>query len=139
MQDMWKKNLGISVNIRQSEWKSYQKAMSDLDYDISTGGWIGDYPDPTTFLDMWKKGDGNNRTGWSSEEYERLLGKAELTEDPTQRIRILEEAEKILLNETPIVPIYWYTKCYLQHESLKGWHPLILNNHPYKFLSLEND
>ena len=139
MQDMWKKNLGISVNIRQSEWKSYQKAMSDLDYDISTGGWIGDYPDPTTFLDMWKKGDGNNRTGWSSEEYERLLGKAELTEDPTQRIRILEEAEKILLNETPIVPIYWYTKCYLQHESLKGWHPLILNNHPYKFLSLKND
>ena len=137
LQDMWRKTLGITVNIRQSEWKSYQSAMSDLKYDISTGGWIGDYPDPTTFLDMWKKGDGNNRTGWSSEEYERLLAKAEITEDPAQRIRTLEEAEKVLLNETPIVPLYWYTQCYLKQESLKGWHPLILNNHPYKFLSLE--
>ena len=139
LQDMWRKNLGITINIRQSEWKSYQSAMSDLDYDISTGGWIGDYPDPTTFLDMWKKGDGNNRTGWSSEEYERLLGKAELTEDPTQRIRTLEEAEKVLLGETPIIPIYWYTKCYLRHESLQGWHPLILDSHPYKFLSLKKN
>lgn len=137
LQDMWRKTLGITVNIRQSEWKSYQKAMSDLDYDISTGGWIGDYPDPTTFLDMWKKGDGNNRTGWSSEQYEQLLGKAELTEEPVQRIRALEEAEKVLLSETPIIPLYWYTQCYLKHQSVKGWHPLILNNHPYKFISLE--
>ncbi|MBK1853485.1 peptide ABC transporter substrate-binding protein [Verrucomicrobiaceae bacterium 5K15] len=137
LQDMWRKNLGITVNIRQSEWKSYQKAMSDLDYDISTGGWIGDYPDPTTFLDMWKKGDGNNRTGWSSEEFESLLGKAELTEDPVQRLRALEKAEKVLLAEMPIIPLYWYTQCYLKHGSLKGWHPLILNNHPYKFISLE--
>lgn len=137
LQDMWRKTLGITINIRQSEWKSYQKAMSDLDYDICTGGWIGDYPDPTTFLDMWKKGDGNNRTGWSSEEYERQLTKAELTEDPLQRIRTLEDAEKVLLGETPIIPIFWYTQCYLKHQSLKGWHPLILNNQPYKFISLE--
>ena len=138
LQDMWRKNLGITINIRQSEWKSYLKALSDLDYDIGTGGWIGDYPDPTTFLDMWKKGDGNNRTGWSSKKYEQLLNKAELTEDPVARIRALEEAEKTLLEDRPIIPLYWYTQCYLIHESVKGWHPLILNSHPYKFISLEN-
>ncbi|MGJ8671683.1 peptide ABC transporter substrate-binding protein [Rubritalea sp.] len=135
-QDMWKKNLGIDVEIKQREWKTYLDRMSNLDYDIVTGGWIGDYPDPTTFLEMWKGGDGNNRTGWSNPEYEAVLKAAEKIQDPTERIRKLEEAEKILLSERPIIPMYWYTSNYLLHPSVKGWNPLLLNNHPYKFVEL---
>ena len=135
-QDMWKKNLGIEVSIKQSEWKTYLDRVKSLDYDISTGGWIGDYPDPTTFLDMWKKGDGNNRTGWFNDEYEAILKEAEQTKDPTERIRKLEKAEALFLSDMPIAPIYWYTQCYLLHESVQGWSPLLLNNHPYKFLDL---
>ena len=133
---MWKKNLGIEVSIKQSEWKTYLDRVKSLDYDISTGGWIGDYPDPTTFLDMWKKGDGNNRTGWFNDEYEAILKEAEQTKDPTERIRKLEKAEALFLSDMPIAPIYWYTQCYLLHESVQGWSPLLLNNHPYKFLDL---
>jgi oligopeptide transport system substrate-binding protein len=86
---------------------------------------------------MWKKGDGNNRTGWSSEEYEALLGKAELATDPAERIKYLRQAETIFLNDHPIVPIYWHTSVYLLHNSVKNWHPLPLRNQPYKFIDLQ--
>lgn len=136
LQDMWKKHLGIHVDIQQREWKTYLDRMSKLDYDLAVGGWIGDYPDPTTFLDMWKKGDGNNRTGWFSDKYEATLSAAEKIQNPTERIRKLEEAEKIFLDDMPVIPIFWYTSNYLLHPSVKGWEPLLLNNHPYKFVEL---
>lgn len=136
-QDMWKKHLGAEVSIEQREWKTYLSRMSALDYQLALGGWIGDYPDPTTFLDMWKTGDGNNRTGWSNKEYEALLAKAEHIKDPDERLRTLEKAEALFLSEMPIIPVYWYTSNYLLHTSVKGWHPLLLNNHPYKFVDLE--
>lgn len=137
-QDMWKKHLGISVAIRQQEWKTYKDNMRNLNYDLGYSSWIGDYPDPTTFLEMWRKDDSNNYTGWSSETYEALLKKAELSPSPEQRVTLLTEAEKTFLKDTPVLPVYWYTTNYLLHPSVKGWHPLILNNHPFKFVSLEN-
>ena len=136
-QDMWKKHLGAEVSIEQREWKTYLDRMGKLDYQLALGGWIGDYPDPTTFLDMWKSGDGNNRTGWSNKDYEALLAQAEQTKDPSERFRVLEKAEALFLSEMPIIPVYWYTSNYLLHTSVKGWHPLLLNNHPYKFVDLE--
>ncbi|MGB1259909.1 MAG: peptide ABC transporter substrate-binding protein, partial [Akkermansiaceae bacterium] len=136
-QDMWKKHLGISVSIKQQEWKTYLDSMHKLNYDMGIGGWIGDYPDPTTFLEMWRKGDGNNNTGWDSPEYEALLKKAETAPTPEARLQLLAQAEKIFLDDMPVLPIYWYTTNYLLHPSVKGWHPLILNNHPYKFIRLE--
>ena len=135
-QDMWKKHLGISVTIEQREWKTYLTRLKKLEYGIATGGWIGDYPDPTTFLDMWKNGDGNNRTGWSNEAYEQQLKLAETEEDPLTRIQILQEAENLFLEETAIAPIYWANKNYLLHPSVSGWHPLLLNSHPYKHVKL---
>jgi len=136
-QDMWKKHLGADVSIEQREWKTYQSRMAALDYQLVISGWIGDYPDPTTFLDMWKTGDGNNRTGWSNLEYDALLTSAEQIKDPKKRLRTLEKAEAIFLSEMPIIPVFWYTTSYLLHDSVKGWHPLLLNNHPYKFVDLE--
>ncbi len=136
LQAMWLKELGIDVKIEQREWASYQTRMSKLDYGIATGGWIGDYPDPTTFLDMWKKGDGNNRTGWSSDAYEEKLKQAETTKDPLQRIETLQRAEAVFMADMPIVPLYWYSSNYLLHESVKHWHPMIMRNQPYKFIDL---
>ena len=66
-----------------------------------------------------------------------LLATAEQTKDPNARLRILEQAEALFLSEMPIIPVYWYTTNYLLHTSVKGWHPLLLNNHPYKFVDLE--
>lgn len=135
--DLLGRELGLRVKIKKYEWQTYLSELSAMNYDLATGGWIGDYIDPTTFLDMWRKGDGNNRTGWENAEYEALLDKAAQIADPAERLKTLAQAEGVMLREYPIVPINWSTKVYLIHPSVKGWHPLLLNNHPYKFVRLE--
>ena len=139
LQAMWKQHLGINVRIEQREWGTFLTAQQELDYDIAIGGWIGDFLDPTTFLDMWTKGNGNNNTGWSSSKFEGKLSLAEKTSDPKKRLEILKEAEADVLSERPILPLYWYTTNYLLHPSVKGWNPLLLDNHPFKFVELQSN
>ena len=137
LQAMWKEHLGATIKIKQLEWTSYITAMFDKDYDLAAGGWIGDYLDPLTFLDMWMKDAGNNRTGWHSEEFQKILGEAAETGNPTARYALLAKAEALFLEERPILPVYWYVRNYMLHPDVKGWDPLILDNHPYKFVRLE--
>jgi oligopeptide transport system substrate-binding protein len=139
LQAMWKQHLGINVRIEQREWGTFLTAQQELDYDIAVGGWIGDFLDPTTFLDIWTKGNGNNNTGWSSTEFEDLLNQAEQNADPSERLAILKEAEACILSERPILPLYWYTTNYLLHSSVQGWNPLLLDNHPFKFVELKSN
>lgn len=133
---MWKEHLGINVRIEQREWSSYLKAQNDLAYDIAPSGWIGDYLDPTTFLEMWSTGNGNNCTGFSNVAFEQALKDAALISDPKARLLKLAEAEKTVLEAMPVIPFYWYTKNYLIQPNVKNWHPLLLSNHPYKFVDL---
>lgn len=131
------KELGIGTDVELKTFGPYVTAQQDGDYDISMAGWIGDYPDPTTFLDMWTRGNGNNNTGWSSEQYESLLRQAAQQSDPDERVKILAKAEKILLDDAPISPLAWYTRLYFHRPEVKGWHPLLLDNHPWKHITLE--
>ena len=137
LQAMWQKHLGIKVRIMQREWTTYLQKQYDADYDICVAGWIGDYLDPTTFLEMWITDGGNNNTGWGSTEFEDLLNKAENTTDVATRMEILSQAEQTILNDTPVLPIYWYTTNYLIRPEVKGWNPLLLNNHPFKSVKIE--
>jgi oligopeptide transport system substrate-binding protein len=137
LQAMWQKHLGIKVRIMQREWTTYLQKQYDADYDICVAGWIGDYLDPTTFLEMWITDGGNNNTGWGSNEFEDLLNKAENTTDVATRMEILSQAEQTILNDTPVLPIYWYTTNYLIRPEVKGWNPLLLNNHPFKSVKIE--
>lgn len=140
IQDMWKKVLGIEkVKIENQEWKVYQQTVIDMKYDVARAGWIGDYVDPTTFLGIWRSGDSNNNTGWSHPEYDRLLRESSLLSDTQARYAMLAEAESILLEEVPVLPIYWYTRVYLLHPDVKNWNPLLLDNHPYKHIDLSRD
>ena len=137
LQAMWKEHLGIKVRIEQREWGTYLEKQYSSDFDLVVAGWIGDFLDPTTFLELWVEGGGNNNTGWSSQKFEDLLQKAENTAEPAQRMAILAEAEKEVLVETPVFPIYYYTTNYLIRPEVKNWNPILLNKHPYKFLRLE--
>jgi oligopeptide transport system substrate-binding protein len=76
VQQMWKTQLGVEVQLLNMEWKVYLARTQDGEYDIARAGWIGDYADPNTFLDIWVTDGGNNRTGWSSPEYDRLIRQA---------------------------------------------------------------
>ena len=72
MQQMWKENLGINIVLTNTDWKVYLSRQNTGDYEIARAGWIGDYQDPKTFLDMMVTGRGNNQTGWSNQNYDNL-------------------------------------------------------------------
>jgi oligopeptide transport system substrate-binding protein len=137
IQQMWKTELGIDAELINQEWKVYLDTEHKLDYDVSRGGWIGDYPDPFTFLSLFASWSENNRTGWKHEEYDRLLAESEQTVDQTKRYELLQRAEAILMEEMPMFPIYHYTRVYLIQPSVKGWYPTFMDHHPYKHVYLE--
>lgn len=137
LQAMWAKHLKIRVNIQNMDWGSYIGAQQSLNYDMAVAGWIGDYLDPTTFLNMWTPGNGNNNTGWSSPRYDELLRAAALKSDPAERFAIFRQAEALLMDEMPIIPMSYYTRNYLLRPEVKGWYPLLLDNHPWSAIYLE--
>jgi oligopeptide transport system substrate-binding protein len=136
VQAMWRDTLGIEVEIENKEWNAYIVATQELDYDIANSGWIGDYLDPLTFLEMWTPGNGNNLTGWESPEFVKLLQQSFQETDAARRFDLLRQAESIFVNESAILPIAWQSRNYLIHPSVEGWHPLLLANNPYQFLRL---
>jgi oligopeptide transport system substrate-binding protein len=84
--------------------------MSLLNYDLIRGSWIGDYADPTTFLDCFAGDNGNNRTGWRHSQYDSWLSEAAATPDKVARLAILRKAESLLVaDEVPILPLFYYT------------------------------
>ncbi len=139
VQAMWRENLGIEVEIQNKEWTAYLLATQNLEYDIVSGGWIGDYIDPLTFLEMWAPGNGNNNTGWASEGFAKKLAEALSASSPEDRFKVLQQAEEILLEDAPIAPIAWWGKNYLLSQDVKGWDPLLLDNHPYTAVRLSAD
>lgn len=136
VQDMWKRNLKISVKLNNKEWKTYLQDVDTLSYDIARAGWIGDYNDPMTFLGMYETDNGNNDTGWSNEKYDGLLEKARTELDPEKRLALLQQAEEILMTEGPVIPIYYYTTHGLRASALKGFEPHNRDVHLLKYMSL---
>ncbi len=130
VQEMWKTHLSITVELVNQEWKVYLKSMQSQDYQMARSGWIGDYHDPMTFLDMWITGSGNNNTGWGDPRYDALIEQARREGDPVKRMAVLQSAEKLLLEEAPILPIKQYARAYLLNPAVRGFKPHTLNQHP---------
>lgn len=137
IQQMWNKALNVNITLMNQDWKVYLDSTRNQDFQIARASWIGDYPDPNTFLDMWLTDGGNNHTGWSNETYDNLIARAAGTIDQKERYRYFQQAEKILADELPIIPIYTYTRVLLIRPEVKGWYPNILDHHPYQYIYLE--
>src|SRR5438094_136611 len=136
IQQMWKRELGIDVRLLNQEWKVYLDTEKRKDYDVSRAGWIGDYADPSTFLETFLADSGNNRTGWANAEYDRLLKEASRLGDRETRYELFQKAEAIFLDEMPVIPIYHYTRVYLLRPEVRGWNATILDHHPYPYVWL---
>ena len=104
----WQNELGVRAKLRNEEWKVYLDTQHTQRYDVSRSAWIADYADPNTFLDQFLTDGQNNRTGWSNLQYDRLLKQAAAELDPARRFELLRQAEAILMEELPILPIYYY-------------------------------
>jgi ABC-type oligopeptide transport system substrate-binding subunit len=132
IQEMWRRKLGIEVELRNTEWKVYLERLTRLDYQIARRGWIGDYPDPNTFIDLFKSDSGNSNTGWANPEFDRLVREANRTPDPRGRLDLLQKAEGVLMDDLPVIPIYFYVSQSMWRPEAKGIHDNILNVHPLK-------
>lgn len=120
VQEMWKKNLGVNVNLTNQEWKVYLQTRAKGDYQLARSAWIGDYLDPMTYIDTLTTGNGNNHTRWGNPEYDKLVKQAQLSLDPAVRMKAMHDAETILLGDMPIIPIYFYTSKILEKANVKG-------------------
>lgn len=137
IQQIWKRNLGIEVNLLNMEWKTYLTEKSEHRFDIARASWIGDYDDPSTFLEMYLTGGGNNNAAWSNARYDELIRQAAVEMNPAQRYELFQQAEAILMTEVPIIPIYIYRNKKLVRPSVKNWQSNPLDRHAYKYVYLE--
>lgn len=138
IQQMWKEHLNIDVTLLNQEWKVYLDTVSGKNYQIARAGWIGDYVDPNNFLDMFICDGGNNRTSWCNTDYDQLiLEEAPRAKSHEQRLAIFKRAERMLMDDMPVIPIYIYTSNNLVHPSVKNFTNNILNQANYREIYLE--
>ena len=131
-----KQRLGIRLRPVPQEFKVYVSSTRNLKYQISMGMWVGDYVDPSTFLDLFHSASGNNRTGWSDEQYDELLLAAADSMQPAQRMALLQQAEALLLERGPIAPICFRGQVNLVSPRVLGFTVNQLDLHPLDRLSV---
>ena len=120
VQEMWRKNLGVSVTLTNQEWKVYLQTRNRGDYQLARNGWLARYSDPMTFLEGITTGSSTNYMRWSNSEFDRLVKVAQNSNDPTARMKAMHDAEKILIDEMPVIPIYFYTNKVVQKPNIEG-------------------
>jgi oligopeptide transport system substrate-binding protein len=132
LQQMWRDELGIQMDLRQVETQVFWGMQSRLDYQLTRSSWIGDYNDANTFLGMFVTGDGNNETGWSNLRYDQLVHSANEESDLKKREELFQQAETILIHdELPIVPLYIYVGInYFDTNKISGIWENVLDQHP---------
>ena len=134
---MWSRDLGVKVSLANQEKKTVFANRRAGDYQVLLGSWTADYLDATTYLDMWGSDSGNNHTGWSDPAYDALSNRANAIADRTARAAVLQQAESLVLDAAPIVPIYFNTHVYLLHPAVKGWLPTPMDHTDYRYVSLQ--
>ncbi len=130
IQEMWRTNLGVEINLENVDFQVKLDREKAGDYEISRAGWIGDYIDPLTFIDLWESGGPFNDANFANDEYDSYIKTARGTTDQAVRMDALRKAEELLMKEMPIIPIYFYTQPYAQKPYVTGVFKPV-NRYPY--------
>lgn len=120
IQDSWQKELGIKVKLVAKPWREALARLDAGDYELGRSGWIADYAHPLSFLKILAGGGGNNSSGWQNQAYDGLLAKAKAAQDPAASLAAMHEAEAILMDEMPVIPIYFYIHPVVYQPWVKG-------------------
>ncbi len=121
IQQMWKENLNIDVQIRATEWQVYYPEVQQVQYQIAQMGWGADYPHPMTFLDVFLPGSPNNLAAWDSPAFEAALDAAKATGDEAEGLAAMHEAEAILMNDHVILPMYHRYNYMMMSPQVQGF------------------
>ncbi|MEY9978431.1 peptide ABC transporter substrate-binding protein [Lysinibacillus sp. RC79] len=124
IQEEWSKKLGISSKLDNSEWQVYLEKLRTADYQVGRMGWVADYKDAYTFLEMFDTAkNGNNQTGWENAQYKDLLKKSVAEVDEAKRLDYLKQAEAVAMTELPVAPIYYYTNLSVVKKGIENLEP----------------
>jgi peptide/nickel transport system substrate-binding protein/oligopeptide transport system substrate-binding protein len=135
MSRAWKEQLGINIKIEVVNYNSYFESLKDDGYDVGFSTWIGDFADPYTFLQMWRRDSNLNDARYVDNDYEKLLDRS-MAEDGEARFKTLSEAEELLLERGTVLPIsYSFAVNIVDTAELFGWSPNVLDIHPFKYIS----
>lgn len=137
IQQMWKSNLGIQVDIANMEWKSMLEDQNRSNFDLLRMAWVADYLDPNTFLSIFLSESANNHTFWKNKKYDQIIDASDRTMNQKERFKNFVEAEKILADEVPMIPIYGYTRSYMKKPYLHGFWPDYQDRHPWKYMWID--
>ena len=120
LQSMWKE-IGVNVTLANQDWGTFLNTRKNGEYQIARNGWLGDYNDPISFLDMWITGGGNNDAQWSNAEYDALIATVKGSADPAVRYPAMHQAEKVIFDEWMLCPIYYYVDLFLLSHKVQGF------------------
>lgn len=118
LQASWQR-LGVTVTLESQEWNTFLNTRKNHEYQVARNGWLGDYNDPISFLDMWITDGGNNDAGWSNKDYDKYITSIKNSGDVAERMTMMHEAEDLLFDEWVLCPIYYYVDVYMQSAELK--------------------
>jgi oligopeptide transport system substrate-binding protein len=120
IQEMYKQNLGVDIKLANQEWKTYLDTTAQHNFQMARMGWIGVLLDPAVILDYYLGESPNNRTQWNNPEYDKLMAQAKTEQDPDKHFELLHQAEAILMEELPFIPVYHYTNTFLTSTKFEG-------------------
>jgi peptide/nickel transport system substrate-binding protein/oligopeptide transport system substrate-binding protein len=133
----WFEKLGVPVRIDVVPYSRYFQSLKQDDYEVGSTPWIGDFADPYTFLQMWRRDSNLNDAGHDDADYEDLMEKS-MTEEGEKRWTILAEAEKLLLDRGSVLPIFFSPAVnVVDTGKLDGWYPNVLDIHPFKYMAFQ--
>jgi oligopeptide transport system substrate-binding protein len=125
--------LGVETEILNQEWKVFIDTRNQKrDTQVYRQGWIGDYNDPFTFLEILRSTAGQNDTGYSNAEFDRLVAASQGAQDPQARMDLLQQAESVMLADMPILPLYTYVTARLVQPWVGGYESNIMDHHRHK-------
>jgi oligopeptide transport system substrate-binding protein len=137
LRKQWQNTLGITASLRSEEWASFQDSQQQLKFLVARRAWVGDYVDPNTYLDMFVTNGENNCTGFSNPQYDKLIADAAQEPDKAKRIEILQSAERLLMDELPIIPIYYYISRNVVRPRVRGFYNNLQDLHPLSALWID--
>ncbi len=134
---MWKQALGVKVNLVNEEWKVYLDTRRQKKTQAFRAGWIGDYNDANTFLEMWLSKSGLNDTGYDSKKFDDLMKQATEEQDLAKRAKLMNEAEKDFIDSFSLIPIYYYVTKRLVSPKVKGYNINVMDHSRSKYMWIE--
>jgi oligopeptide transport system substrate-binding protein len=135
---MWRQALGVRTRLVNEEYKVFlQNRRSRLHTQLFRADWIGDYDDAMTFAGRMRSGSGLDDTGWANARYDALVDEAAAEPDAARRRALLEEAERVLLEDLPVLPLYFYVSKHLVKPWVTGWQPNIMDHHYSRHFRIE--